>query len=1003
MKQKFVNLILLLLMSTTWAFAQNHSLKGVVKDSKGEPLIGATVLLIGTGQGTATDYDGNYELTNLPKDGKLRFSSIGMKPVEVAVPKESILNIVLHEDSEQLDEIVVVGYGTAKLKDLTSPIANIKGDEISKSAASNAMQAIQGKVAGVQIVSNGEPGAGPSVRIRGVGSFTNESPLYVVDGMFYDNINFLNSNDIEDISVLKDASAAAIYGVRAANGVVLVTTKKGSFAQQAKVSYNGYVGIQTPVNMLKMADGSQYSMMLREVGGQQNLDILNKAAQLWGANADGSPATNTSWYDALTRNAFMQNHSVDVTGGTEKAAYTVGVSYLSQDGIMKAKSDYDRFTMRTKGDYKPFDWLRLGTNVIVAKSTKNAPNNDAWFKAFTAPSIVPVYDEATSRNDQGFSDMGLAGFTNGYFANPIASAYYYSAKNEVLQVLPSIYAEVSILPNKLSFKTSYNQEFTLDRFLGFNPAYQVSENQKNDVSMLTKQYTFSNNFIWDNILTYNDSKGKHTWSAMVGQSLRQENGRWMKGTAENVSMEKPEWGYIDKGTNSKAFDGGYTYNGLSFFGRGTYNYDSKYLLSVTMRADASSKYNEKWGYFPSVGLGWVISEESFMKNQSVFDFLKVRASWGLLGNDKVDASAGFAGILTGIDNSGAFDNVLVPGFINQNTFSWLKWEVVEETNAGLEASFLNSRLRLEADYYSRTTHDAVVACPMPITGEMVNGNYGKIRNSGVELSLNWSDKIGKDFTYNVGVNMTTLKNKVLAIKDGVPQLYTHSSEFRTIIRPGDAINSYYGLKVLGVYQNQAQIDADPIAVANGLAPGDFIYEDMNGDGRISDDDRQILGNKLPKLTYGANIGLGWKNLDFSMNFSGVAGNHIVNQKRGVRRFAGNINYDANLVENRWHGEGTSNRYPSAAGLVKNWNIGQFNSFLVEKGDYFRIQNIQLGYTFENIAAKGKKGPALRLYVNADNPFTFFKYNGFTPEIGSGFDTVTYPMAATYSFGVRLTY
>ncbi|MGL4780708.1 MAG: SusC/RagA family TonB-linked outer membrane protein [Bacteroidales bacterium] len=1003
MRQKFIYLTFLLLLCATEIFAQTHTLKGVVKDSHGEPLIGATVLLIGTGHGTATDYDGNYELADLPAEGMLRFSSIGMKTIEVAIPKGSVLDIVMHDDTEQLEEVVVVGYGTAKLKDLTSPIANIKGDEISKSSSSNAMQAIQGKVAGVQVVSNGEPGAGPAVRIRGVGSFTNESPLYVVDGMFYDNINFLNSNDIEDISVLKDASAAAIYGVRAANGVVLVTTKKGSFAQQAKVSYNGYVGLQHATNMLKMADGSQYTMMLQEVGGAQNQAILDKAAQLWGANPDGTPSTNTNWYKELTRPAFMQNHSVDVTGGTEKAAYTVGLSYLDQDGIMNAKSDFNRFTMRTKGDYKPFDWLKIGTNVILSKSTKNAANNDAWYKAFTAPAIVPVYDPENSRNEEGFSDMGLAGFNNGFFANPIASAHYYSAKNEILQVLPSIYAEVSILPNKLSFKTTYNQEFNLDRFLGYTPSYQVSDIQKNDVSMLVKQYTFSNNFIWDNILTYTDSKDKHSWNVMLGQSLRQENVRWMKGTAEDVDMDKPEWGYIDKGTNTKAFDGGATYNGLSFFGRGTYNYDSKYLLSLTMRADASSKYNEKWGYFPSVGLGWVASEESFMKNQKVFDFLKARASWGLLGNDKVDASAGFAGILTGVGNSGAFGDILVPGFINQNTFSWLKWEVVEEINAGIEATFLANRLRLEADYYSRTTHDAVVACPMPITGEMVNGNYGKIRNSGFELNLNWSDNIGKDFSYNVGFNMTTLKNEVLSLKDGVPYLYTNSAEFRTIIKPGEAINSYYGLKVLGVYQNQAQIEADPIAKANALVPGDFIYQDLNGDGQINDDDRQILGNKLPKFTYGANVGMSWKNMDFSMNFSGVAGNHIVNQKRGIRRFAGNVNYDANLVENRWHGEGTSNSYPSAAGMVKDWNIGKFNSFLVEKGNYFRVQNIQLGYTFENIARQNKKGPALRLYVNADNPFTFFKYNGFTPEIGSGFDTTTYPMASTYTFGVRLTY
>ncbi|MEG2945989.1 MAG: SusC/RagA family TonB-linked outer membrane protein, partial [Bacteroidales bacterium] len=476
-------LFVLFILSSVLAFAQPAIVRGIVKDTHGEPLIGVTVLVKGTTQGTATDFDGNYEIKNLPEGAVLRFSQMGMKPLEITVGEKSSINVTLQEDTQLLDDIVVVGYGTAKAKDLTSPIASIKSDEINKLATSNAMQAVQGKIPGVQIVNNGEPGSGPTVRVRGVGSFGNDAPLYVVDGMFYDNIDFLNPSDIEDMSVLKDASAAAIYGVRAANGVVLVTTKKGSFAQDAKITYNGYVGIQTPTNMMKMANSTQYAQMLREkdVDGSQ-LAVLNKSIELWGGE-NGIPAANTNWYDELTRNAFMQNHSVDITGGTEKAAYTVGLSYLKQDGIMKYNSEYERFTLRTKGDYKPFSWLKIGTNVVLVKGDKLSANNDAWLKAYTTPSIIPVHDynnEAASA--EKFASPMAIGLTNGLLANPIAQAYYQNVNNEVWQVLPSFYAEFTFIPSKLTFKTTYSQDIRLDRFWSYTPAYYVSQNQKREKS-----------------------------------------------------------------------------------------------------------------------------------------------------------------------------------------------------------------------------------------------------------------------------------------------------------------------------------------------------------------------------------------------------------------------------------------------------------------------------------------------------------------------------------------
>ena len=417
-----------------------------------------------------------------------------------------------------------------------------------------------------------------------------------------------------------------------------------------------------------------------------------------------------------------------------------------------------------------------------------------------------------------------------------------------------------------------------------------------------------------------------------------------------------------------------------------------------MRADGSSKYQEKWGYFPSVGAAWVVSEENFMKQQKAIDYLKLRVSYGQLGNDKVAASNGFAQILSGLNYSGVFGEVLYPGFRVNENFSWLSWETVEEVNVGFELGMFSNRLRLDLDYFHRMTRDAVISVPVPTSTDMIPGNWGRILNQGVELTLGWSDTIGKDFSYGIGFNMSTLKNEVKALKYGVPYVLGGTTQFRTITRPGDAMYSYFGYKVTGVYQNDAEVTADPIAVANGLQPGDLKYEDINHDNIIDDRDRQILGSALPSFTYGGNINLGYKGWDFGLSFMGVTGNEIVNQKRGSRGTADRMNYEASVVRNRWHGEGTSNNSPSAAGLNRSWNFNTMNSYFVEDGSYFRIQNIQLGYTF-----KIKSGPTFRVHVAAERPLTVFDYNGFTPEISSGFDMQTYPVAAVYSLGLNITF
>ena len=1010
MKRTIVLSVLAMVLSITCMFAQKQIVvSGTVLEKYSQtPAIGVNVVVKGTSQGTITDVDGNYSLTGVAENAVLVFRYVGMITQEVAVNGRSHINVQMDEDVQRLEETVVIGYGTSKAKDLTSPISVVKADVIQRSASSSPMGALQGKVAGVQITNNNIPGSSPEVKIRGVGSFTSTSPLYVVDGMFYDNIAFLNNNDVAEVSVLKDASAAAIYGVRAANGVIIITTRKGSLNQKATVTYDGYAGVQVATNKLKMANSAQYADILLEADEAAFKERFQKSIDLWGGDLSARQFNaDTDWYDELLRNAFIQNHSLDVTGGNAQSTYSFGVNYMDQEGIMNVKNEYSRYNLRAKVDYQVEKWLKVGANMIMSNATQFSPNTSAWFSAFGTPSIIPVYDE--NRTDEvtpiKYASPSQVGLTNN-FSNPVASAKYHNDKSQIFQILPSFYAEVNFLPeNKLKFRTSYSADVSLNRNRAYTEKYYVSELQKNDESTLTKKQSFYQNWIWDNTLTYTDSFGKHGLTAMVGQSSREDNFREMWSTAKGVPGGEEEYLYISQGNEEgrTTGDGGTTYRGVSFFGRVAYDYAGKYLLSATFRADGSSKYQDKWGYFPSVGAAWVVSNENFMKNQKVFDYLKIRGSWGKLGNDKVSASDGFSSIATGNGNSGVFGPSTVPGYTMSSFFSWLGWEVVNETNVGFNFSTLRNRLNVDFDYYNRKTENTVIATQLPLGSGTLLRNCGVIENSGVELTLDWSDRIGKDFVYHVGANFTTLRNRVKDLS-GQPYIYSGSAELRSISRVGDEMYSYYGYKVTGVYQNQAEIDACPIAKANGLEPGDFRYQDVNQDNVIDDADRQILGSNIPDFTYGFNVGFECKGWEFNMAMQGQAGNQIVNRKRQYRIFNAGLNYDEDFYNNRWQGEGTSNTYMSAKGSQKKWNIGLMNSFYVEDADYFRIQNIQLAYNFKNIKIKSATIP-VRVSFTADRPFTCFKSNGFTPEVSStgGWDDKIYPNAATYTLGLRITY
>lgn len=1003
MRKPILFFILVLLVSTVFA-QEKIAITGKVTDNTGVGLPGVSVMEIGTTNGTVTDIDGNYTLSAATQ-AVLRFSFIGFVPQEVPVNGRANINIELLEDVVGLEEVVVVGYGKIVVKDLTSSITTVKSEELVKTPTGQAMQALQGKVAGLQVVSKGGPGDAPTIRVRGIGSYpgqNNESPLYVVDGMFFDNIDFLNTADIASISVLKDASAAAIYGVRAANGVVLIETKSGAYNKKAEITYDGYYGTQVAQNVLKMANAEQFTQMALESGSEADAAYILNAMQRYGRSRvnPNVPDVNTDWYNEILRPAAIQNHSVGVAGGSENASYSLGANYFAQEGILDMKNEYQRFNLRSKVDYKATDWLTVGGNMIFSNALKYGQENAAWHTAYFALPIMPVYDEQnTEAWPINFASAEHLGYRGG--KNPFVAMEFNENRLKIRKMIANFYAQVQLIPEKLDFKTTYNHAYSTINERNIDFPYFVSNAAQRQDAYINRVNSVYSNQIWDNVLTYNDTFGDHRLTVMAGTSYRDEASEFLAAQGVNFPLEREQSWYINLSETKpeeQVRDGGLRQYGISYFSRISYSFNDRYLLYGTMRADGSSKYQQKWGYFPTVGAGWVVSEEGFMEDVDFIDFLKLRASWGQLGNDKIQASDG-ASTTTVVTT--AIDDVLVAGTTTSNTFSSLEWEVSEETNIGITSNLFKNRLSVEADYYIRDTKNAAIHVTIPSIGGTVLRNVGVIRNSGLELALNWSNSISNDFSYNVGVNFATLKNEV---RDLYGQQYIDGgmAEFRQRSIVGQPLLAFYGREVLGVYQNEAEIAADPVAVANGLEPGDFIYKDQNGDGMIDDDDRVVLGSYFPNLTYGANLGITYKNFDFTSSFVGQSGNKILNRKRGEVIWTNDGNMDADLAINRWHGEGTSNKYPSSKGLRKGWNQ-KMSDYFVEDGSFFRIQNVQLAYTLRDKKMLGTDMPETRISVTADRPLTLFKYNGFNPEVADGIDRQTYPIPAVYTIGLNVKF
>ena len=999
-------LILLFLFSlSVSSFAQSIFVNGTVVSIKDQmPVPGANVIIKGTTKGVNTDFDGNYTI-EVSKGDILEFSYIGLKTQEITITNQTEVNVELESNVESLNEVVLVGYGQMKSKDLTSAITTIKSDELDAVPTGSPMQAMQGKVAGLQVVSNGSPGQAPSVRVRGVGSYDTgaSGPLYVVDGMFFDNIDFLNTSDITSMSVLKDASAAAIYGVRAANGVVLITTKSGGFNKKTEITYNGYSGYQIAQNVLKLANTEQFTTLALESGSTPDAQSILNAMQRYGRSRvnPNVPNVNTDWYDEILRHGFIQNQSLGISGGSDNVSYSVGTNYFEQKGILAMKNEYQRFNLRSKLEFKANDWLKVGSNTIVSNAIRYDGEDGAWRSAYFAVPIMPVYDPNLSGNSnvfpKNYANAQDLGYRSGQ--NPLPNMDLSENRSKLRSVVANLYAELSIIPNVLKFKTNYNHYFQSIEARNVRLPFFIGNDFQRENASLAKSTESRSNQIWDNTLTYNETFGKHDVTVLAGTSFRDEAFQSLRATGLNFPLTGEESYYLEQAQTideNSVGDGGAREYGFSYFSRVSYNYDGKYLLYGTFRADGTNKYQEKWGYFPTIGAGWVLTEESFFNKNGIVDFLKLRGSWGKLGNDKVPASNG--SITSTVVETALGDNKY-SGLNTGSDYTTLKWEVTEETNIGLSSRFFDNNLTLEADYYIRDTKDAIIPVQRPLIPGTTRKNTGVIRNSGLEIALGWSKKVSNNFTYRIGGNIATLKNEVRSL-DNQPYLNAGPAEFRQRSIVGQPLFAFFGREVAGVYQNQSEIDADPVAVANNLVPGDFKYKENGGDpNTINDDDRVVLGSFMPTYSYGLNLGFDYKNIDFNLTATGQGGNKILNRKRLEVIYTSDTNWDRDFAINRWHGEGTTNSYPSSAAVRKGWNQ-KLNDYYVEDGDYFRIQNITLGYTV-NKDNRLKGIPKIRIYITAEKPLTLFKYNGFSPEVSNGIDNQTYPIPAVYTMGVNI--
>ncbi|MDL2221300.1 TonB-dependent receptor [Parabacteroides sp. OttesenSCG-928-N08] len=1027
-------LCLLLSIFPFGSFAQSTLVKGVVVDDQDQPAMGVNVQKKGTALGTVTDLNGRFEI-ELQRGDVLLFSYIGFAKQELVYNGQSLLEVKLREDTERLDEVVVIGYGTMKKSDLTGAISSVNVDDLASRATTNPAEALQGKVSGVNIrKSGGNAGAGVSVKIRGVKSFGDNEPLYIIDG-FPGNINNINPHDIASMEVLKDGAAAAIYGSTAANGVVIVTTKNGKKGE-IKIDVNAYLNATQVAKQLEMLDAKGYVQVHKQMYDNYNAQYPAKPIAL-PEYLTNPGNVDTDWQEQVFRNGLSQNYMISIRGGAENARYSASFNHADDKGILlgnRFKQENARLKLSaTKGIFD------IEANLGL-RATKSQQPQYSLKEVYMISPLVPVYDE-TKEYGYGLTDeKGLPSNRN-----VIADNRYREAATHNYHITANA-AVTARFTDYLSFRTAYSYRGSHQRYAYHTPPYIADIKAKTEYPIHSESSSYWQEQVVDNILTFNKSFGDHSLNMMIGNSVTLQDSNWNGVTVEGknivyevkdgqlVTSEKPagfldpDFATIDAGKGGTYTGEGslYAYRRVSYFGRINYSYAGKYMLQATVRRDGSSKFgsNSRWGFFPSVALGWRISEEGFFPGDGFVSNLKLRASWGRLGNEQALGYYDFQALISTYNNlyggyvqgtgSTPWPGSTAMGLANRN----LQWETTDTKNVGIDFGLLDGKLQGAFNYYYNQTEDMLITKKLAPSVGLHNPvmNVGKIRNTGIELELNWMDRVG-DFDYTIGFNLTTTSNKVLELSDPKQALYGEglkwgTEHFPTQTRIDNPIAGFYLYRTDGIFRTQEEVEAhkgaDGKLLQPNARPGDIRFRDVDGDGYIGEDDKEFCGSAIPKVEANLSFGASFKGIDLSFLIGGGWGGKLYNANRYFYEGMSSGSNFLATAANAWTPTNQDTEVPRAVLQDMNGNARESDRFL-EKGDYLRMRQLQIGYSLPTSLLKKISIDRLRIYGSAENLFTITSYTGVDPEfsrasvLNAGIDTHIYPFTRSYVFGIQLSF
>lgn len=1014
--------------------AQTIEISGTVLDSGKTPIIGASVLEKGTTNGIITDIDGNFTLSVSP-NGTLSISYVGYQTQEIHINGKTVFNITLKEDNELLDEVIVVGYGTMKKSDMTGAISSVDVEELTKRATTNPAEALQGKIAGVNIMkAGGNAGAGVSVKIRGVKSFGDNEPLYIIDG-FPGDINNVNPSDIQSMEVLKDGAAAAIYGSVAANGVVIITTKNGKKGD-TKIDFNTYISFTNVAKKLELLNAAEYKQVHKQMFENYIADNPGTDVTI-PAFVTNESSVDTDWQDAMMRKGLSQNYMISIRGGSDNALYSISYNHADEKGIFLGndyKQDNARMKLHMKKSIFDFD-----ANFNFKYTNSNQPQYSLKEMYMISP-LVPIYNE---NEESGFGLTNFDGLPNN--RNVMADHYYQKATDQKYHTSGNIAITINFT-DYLNFKTSYSYRGEHQRETSHAPSYTADPKSKQEYPYNSETTAYWEEQVFDNVLNFNKQFGKHNLNLMAGTSVTARKYTWNSvGVEGKTTVYKVEDGNlvtneipagfldqsfatIDAGAGG-TYDGSgskWDYNRASFFGRVNYNYNDRYLIQATVRWDGSSKFgvNNRWGFFPSVALGWRISQEEFFPKDSFINNLKLRASWGQLGNENALGYYDFLALISTYNTMyqgyvrGNGDNAWTGSVARALENKSLKWETTDSKNIGIDFGLFNNRLNGSFNYYYSQTRDLLITKVLAPSAGLDNPilNVGKMSNKGIEIELNWNDKVN-DFNYSIGVNLTTTKNKVLELANEGQTIYGEglkygTEHFPTQTKVGKPIGAFYLYKTDGIFQSIDEINQyvnkDGELLQPEAKPGDIKFLDTNNDGTIDEDDKVYCGSGIPALEANLNFSADYKGFDLSLVLGSAWNYKLYN---GNKYFYEGMNSSSNMLKstlNAWTPTNTDTDVPRAIYQDPNGNTRESDRFL-ENGNFVRLRQLQLGYTLPSSLTQKAYIEKLRFYVSGENLFTITGYDGIDPEfsrsnvLNTGIDKLIYPFTRSFSVGAQLTF